>query len=344
MNNNEKYDVAEVLKAIGVKKVTEKGDEVSFSCPQDYHSRGDRNPSASINKKSLAYHCFSCGSKGTLFTVVADVEGVSTAVAMKWLQERYYLGDITEDQKRSAKQIIENMLNRKDQPDNAPKFLPEDTLDMFRVNWEKAFDYYNQGKLNNGLERPFEKYNLNIETLSFFEIGYDKISQRITIPIRDIKGRLVNIKGRTASSDEYPKYLGLGDMDDRSNYGFPRISDNSLVFGLDTASPDLILCEGEFDAMSLRQKGFEGSVALGTCDASEKQIKNIIKHAEKATILFDPDEAGIRGSEKVSKLLLPYMPVRIAMLDEFDPAETNKKVIKDKLSKTKIPKITKKDN
>jgi DNA primase len=338
---SQKYDVVEILNYIGVKRISDKGDEVSFSCPQDYHARGDKNPSASINKNSLAYHCFSCHSKGTLFSLVADVEGVSVAVAMKWLQEKYYLGDITELEKRSAKQIIENMLNKKDQPDQQPKWISENVLDNFGVDWDKAYDYYKNNDLNNGLERPFEKYNLNVDTLKSFNIGYDKISKRITIPIRDSKGNLVSIKGRTALNDEYPKYLGLGDKDGNAKYGFPRISDKSLVFGLDTATPDLIISEGEFDAMSLRQKGFSGSIALGTCDASEKQIKKIIEKAESAIILFDPDEAGIQGSKKVSNLLLPYIPVRIGELDNNDPAETIEKELKDIVSKSKIPKVTK---
>ena len=341
---NEQYDVGEILRAIGVQKVTEKGDEVNFSCPQDYHSRGDRNPSANINKKSLAYHCFSCKSKGNLFTLVADVEGVSVAVAIKWLQDKYYLGDITEDQQRSAKQIIENMLNKKDQPDIAPKWISNNILDNFSVNWDKAYEAYKNKTLTNGLERPFEKYNLDVETIKKFELGYDKISKRITIPIRDSKSNLVSIKGRSCNNDDYPKYLGLGDKENNNVYGFPRINNKSLVFGLDTATSDLIICEGEFDAMSLRQKGFDGAVAVGTCDVTEEQVKQLVKKGEKAIILFDPDEAGISGAEKVSHLLLPFIPVRIAKLDKNDPATTIQKELEDIVSKSEIPKVTKKEN
>jgi DNA primase len=338
---NEDYDVVEILNAIGVERVSEKGDEVNFSCPQDYHSRGDRNPSANINKKTLAYHCFSCKSKGNLFTLVADVEGVSVAVAIKWLQDKYYLGDITEDQQRSAKQIIENMLNKKDQPDELPKWISEDALNNFGVDWDKAYEAYRNGTLNNGLERPFEKYDLTVDTVKQFQLGYDKISKRITIPIRDSKSNLVSIKGRSCSNDDPPKYLGLGDKDGKTVYGFPRINNKSLVFGLDTATPDLIICEGEFDAMSLRQKGFGGAVAAGTCDVTEEQVKELIKKGEKAIILFDPDDAGISGAEKVSHLLLPSMPVRIGRLDKNDPATTIQKELEDILSKSEIPKVTK---
>lgn len=341
---NEDYDVVEILNALGINNVSEKGEEVTFSCPMDYHARGDRNPSASINTKSLAYHCFSCHSKGNLFTLVAEVEGVSVAVAIKWLQDKYYKGDINELQQRSAKQLIENLINKKDQPETLPKWIPDTVLDMFKVNWDKAYRAYQEGTLVKQLQRPFESYDLDVDTIKKFDLGYDKKTQRITIPIRDYQGRLVSIKGRSATNDDPPKYLGIGDKKDATNYGFPRISDDSLVFGIDTATPELIICEGEFDAISLRQKGFDGAVALGTSNATEGQIKAIVKKADKAVILFDPDEAGESGAKKVSDLLLPHMPVRIARLDKNDPATTIQKELEDIVSKSEIPKVSTKEN
>jgi DNA primase len=193
----------------------------------------------------------------------------------------------------------------------------------------------------NGLERPFEKYDLNVDTIKKFELGYDKLSRRITIPIRDSKSNLVQVKGRSASDEDKPKYLGLGDKKDTSNYGFPRLTNDSLIFGLDTATPDLVICEGEFDAISLRQKGFDGAVALGTSNITENQVKEIVKKGEKAVIIFDPDDAGESGAQKVSNLLLPHFPVRIARLDKNDPATTIQKELEDIVSKSEIPKVTK---
>ncbi len=337
--NEEEYDVVEALEALGINRISERGDEVTFSCPQDFHSRGDRNPSASVNKKTLAYHCFSCGSSGNLFTLIADVEGISVAVAIRWLREKFYSGKIIDDTK-SITQHLKNILREKEEV--IPQgYISDKVLKIFEVDWDKAYSSYKRGELTDKLSRPFEAYGLDLETVKLFELGYDKKTNRITIPVRDKYGKLVSIKGRTSNSDEYPKYLGIGDKDGQARYGFDRINNDSLVFGLDTATPDLIICEGEFDAMSLRQKGFAGSVATGTCNATEGQIRNIIHLAESAIILFDPDEAGIEGANKLAALLLPHIPVRIAELGENDPATTSKEDLERIISKAKLPKLTK---
>lgn len=336
--NQEEYNVVETLEALGIQRISERGDEVTFSCPQDFHSRGDRNPSASVNKNTLAYHCFSCGSSGNLYTLIADVENVSVAVAIRWLREKFYIGKKFEDV-GSVEQEIKNIL--KQEETTKKKFISDKVLKMFEVDWEKAYKTYEQGNLTKKLSRPFDCYSLDLKTINDFSLGYDKNTNRITIPIRNLNGQLVSIKGRTSDSDEYPKYLGIGDKDGQTKYGFERINDDSLVFGLDTASEDLILCEGEFDAMSLRQKGFAGSVATGTCNATASQVRNIIKKAKSVTILFDPDDAGIEGANKLSYLLLPYVPVRIAELGKNDPATTSKEDLERIISKAKTPKIIK---
>jgi DNA primase len=336
--SEEEYNVVETLEALGIQRISERGDEVTFSCPQDFHSRGDRNPSASVNKKTLAYHCFSCGSSGNLYTLIADVENVSVAIAIRWLREKFYIGKKFNDEE-SVKNKLQSILNNK--VDYKPKIISDSVLKIFEVDWDKAYESYKNGTLPEKLARPFSAYGLDLKTVKEFNLGYDKNTNRITIPIKNIKGELVSIKGRTSDSDEYPKYLGIGDKNGQTRYGFDRINDDSLVFGLDTASEYLILCEGEFDAMSLRQKGFAGSVATGTCNATASQVRNIIKKAKSVTILFDPDDAGIEGANKLADLLLPYIPVRIAELGENDPATTSKQDLERILSKAKIPKIIK---
>jgi DNA primase len=335
----EEFDVKDALESLGVNRISERGDEVTFSCPQDFHSRGDRNPSASINKNTLAYHCFSCGASGNLYTLVADVQNVSVAIAIRWIREKFYLGKSFEEDKPVTGQLKKLLQNNI--PKAQEKTILEDVLKMFSVDWEKAYQSYQNNQLPEKLSRPFKSYDLNLDTINYFDLGYDKTSNRITIPLRNKEGELVAIKGRTSDSDEYPKYLGLGDKEGQARYGFKRINDDSLVFGLDTASENLIICEGEFDAMSLRQKGFTGSVATGTCNATKGQIYNIISKAKSATILFDPDDAGIEGASKLANLLLPHIPVRIATLGQNDPATTSKEDLERIISKAKIPKLNK---
>lgn len=329
---SDKYDVVEALENLGIERISERGDEVTFSCPNDFHARGDRNPSASINKNNYAYHCFSCKAHGSLFSLTADTLGVSMTSAIKWLKQNYWERTETEDSVVSRlKKLLEEETNVESNK------LETNSIEEFKVNWDKALEAYKIGKLPSALCRPFDSYGLDVETIKFFDLGYDKLTDRITIPIKDVNGNLASVKGRRALSDEYPKYLGLGNKEEIEKYSFPRLKDKSLVFGLDTATPDLILCEGEFDAMSLRSKGFAGSVAIGTSDTSEEQIVSILKKAETACVMFDPDDAGYKGALKVCDLLYGYIPVKVCILDGNDPATTDKKELQRKLKESLTP-------
>lgn len=323
--NDTKYDVVEALEALGIKRISVRGNEVNFSCPQDFHARGDRHPSASVNTDNYTYHCFSCGASGTIYTLIGTVLGVSPAIAIRWLRERFWLGDSEDYENVSVKQRLQNMLDEEvEDVSEEPKWLPDKVLDDFQVDWFRAYNSYIDGELPDKLARPFEKYNLTPQTCTTFELGYDRLTDRITIPRRNFKGQLIEVKGRSADNDDYPKYLGLGNREGKEDYKFPRIKDTSLVFGLDTATPELIICEGEFVALYMRQLGFTGSVAIGTSKISEKQLKNILNKAERATILFDPDDAGYEGAEQAIDLLYGNIPVTIALLPSPDPEKISK--------------------
>jgi len=336
--NETKYDIVEALEALGIKRITVRGEEVNFSCPQDFHARGDRNPSASVNSKNYTYHCFSCGASGTIYTLIGDVLGVSPAIAIRWLRERFWLGESEDYKTVSVEQRLRNMLNNNaEDVTEKPKWLLDKSLDDFKVDWFRAYTAYIDGELPEKLARPFESYNLTPKTCTSFELGYDRSTNRITIPRRNFKGQLIEVKGRSSDNDEFPKYLGLGNKEGVSGYKFPRLKDTSLVYGLDTASTDLILCEGEFVCQYMRQLGFTGSVAIGTSKISEKQLKSILKKAERATILFDPDDAGYEGASQAIDLLYGNIPVTIALLPSPDPDQFSKSEMEGIIKNAKNP-------
>lgn len=335
---DQKYDVVEALEALGIKRITVRGNEVNFSCPQDFHARGDRNPSASVNTENYTYHCFSCGASGTIYTLIGDVLGISPAVAIRWLREHHWLGETEGSTEISIEQTLRNMLKKgAEDVTSEPKWLKEEALDEFYVPWERAYTSYIDGELPTQLARPFEKYGLLPHICIEYKLGYDRNTDRITIPRRNFKGQLIEIKGRSSSNDDYPKYLGLGNKEGVEIYKFPRLKDTSIVFLLDSATPDLILCEGEFDALYLRQLGFTGAVAIGTSKITDKQLRMILKKAESVCILFDPDDAGYEGTDQAIDLLYGNVPVTIGMLDKSDPAETAEDDLKNIIKNAKKP-------
>jgi hypothetical protein len=169
---NDEYDIVEALEALGIKRITERGDEVNFSCPQDFHARGDRNPSASVNTKNYTYHCFSCGASGTLYTLVADVLGVSPAIAIRWLREKFWLSGGDRAEQKSIELTLRNILEDKTVEKQEPKWLEENDINAFNVNWPAVYEHY-IGNPDGWMElyRPFSKYGLDVESPFLFVIS-----------------------------------------------------------------------------------------------------------------------------------------------------------------------------
>jgi DNA primase len=101
-------DVEKVLLRLGVDGL-QRNDEISALCPMHLErvGRQDNKPSWSINTETGVHHCFSCGYKGILLGLVADVLEFRTQwgrpdyeAAKAWLQQ-----EIEVDFEELAKQL-----------------------------------------------------------------------------------------------------------------------------------------------------------------------------------------------------------------------------------------------
>lgn len=320
MLNYEKIDVRAVLDHYSIKNIREYGTEINFSCPFPEHYRGDRNPSAYINKESGKWHCFSCFRKGNLVTFISQIEEIPIAVAIRWLRESYGGGfnhdplmpllDKAIQEKRMENEII----------------LPLGILKSFRVDWNRVKNAENSPKiLSNILLR------LTPQILQEHDIGYDQHTNRITFPIFNEDGKLVGIKGRAARRDQKPRYLSIGDRNGSVFYGFKICKTHEYVWGLDTAKnyEPKIVVEGEIDAMKMRTIGHKGAVALGGSNPSKSQINSLKRNAETVILMLDPDEAGKKAEQILAQALTLFLPTKIARLDRTDPADsTNNEIDK----------------
>ena len=72
-------DVEKVLFALGI-PYDPTNDELLAICPMHFERTGrqDRNPSWSINTLTGVHHCFSCGYKGSLLSLIAEVKEFKT--------------------------------------------------------------------------------------------------------------------------------------------------------------------------------------------------------------------------------------------------------------------------
>jgi DNA primase len=323
----DKLDFEKILATYNVRNLKTSGEWIIFSCPFPEHERGDQRPSSAINIESGGYNCLGCKRSGTIIDFVADYEGITLVQAVEKLRE-------SEKGVYGAESLVTELEERiKPKEVTPPKTtkISEIALQLFEVDWHKAYEAYEGDGIPYRIAYPFFRH-LKPETLQQFDIGYDKNSKRITIPFRDIEGNLVGFKGRATDPTQQPKYLSIGDKE-KSFYGFPTVKTSNYVWGLDSATSDLIIVEGEFDAISLRQRGFSGSVAISGSNFSYRQFKFICRKASSINILFDPDDAGRRAERKWSREFEKYFPTKIAHLKEKDPSESTTDEIKEALEK-----------
>jgi len=316
----------EVMEVENLKEATE--EEFNFSCPFPGHAHGDTSPSAYMNVETTAWMCHGCKRRGNAITFLAEIESVSLQKARFYLQRQYGLASPDPDE-YSIGAELRRFYAKIERERSAPEFdvfLPDEVNMEFLIDWSRASEANDiPPELAYMFDRGFDPI-----VLEEWEIGYDDDRERITIPVRNHEGKLVGFKGR-AWNNRKPKYLVMGG----EKYDYPRYHKSRIVFGLDKALdyyksvegdvfkaiPELIICEGELDVISLHEKGFVNAVCVAGSEFSETQERLIRRFADSAVIFFDSDEGGHTGTLLVMEALRPYMPVRVVPEHDGDPNE-----------------------
>ena len=335
----EEIDVVEFLTELGIRKVRDTGGgEVEFSCPFPGHSGLDKNPSATMSTverpipdepnrtyPKTSFYCFTCNMKGTAITFLSEYEQVSPIVAKRLIRERF-APDYVEDDSKFLEQIKKNLevKEQKAMSANDP-ILDESVLEKFYLNWPAVYDEWMQ--TDGEWEGYFFNRGFEPETLMDFEIGYDDISERFTIPIRDPDGNLLGFKARAWWPDARPKYKALGDKkDDNRGYGFETYKMSHPLFALHIAKEvvdpyrPLIVREGELNVMMLHQQGFTNAVGISGNMISHKQKLLIKKYSDSAIFWFDDWSDTLRAAS----LFDESMPISLVKETERDPADSTK--------------------
>ena len=147
------------------------------------------------------------------------------------------------------------------------EIYPESILDNFSKEWNLRF----------------LKDNISIDVQREFDIGFDDITQRITIPWRDFEGNICGVMGRSNIDGVENKYLPIIAFK-KSNtlYGYSEnyieLCDNNIFIG-----------ESEKFVLQLKTMGYPNAVALGGNSLSDVQIEEILALNPK-NLIFCYDE------------------------------------------------------
>lgn len=328
-------DIVEVIS--GYVPLKKRGQNFWGCCP--FH--GEKTPSFAVNPAKNMFYCFGCHEGGDIFKFIMKIENCTFMDAMKLLAMRYGI-PIPERQKSALEMKREKQRERIYETNaTAAKFfqacllntqygkpalsyllgrgIDQKIIDSFSIGY--ALDSFGALVANLGRRgyQPNELLAAGLTAKGKTQF-YDKFRNRIMIPIKDHKGRIVGFGGRVLDNST-PKYLNTAETE--------WFNKRRILFAMDVAlkairaNRQAIVVEGYMDAISLHAAGVENVVAsMGTAFAQE-QAKILKRAADEVVFCYDSDNAGRRASVRaVSIAREAGLKVRIAGVPEGkDPDE-----------------------
>jgi DNA primase len=322
-------------------KLVRKGREMTGLCP--FHN--EKSPSFWVNDDKGTYYCFGCQAKGDLINFVQETERLSFMEVVERLagEAGLEVPVASEAERRAAEaraglgEALEaacafyeaELQGRTPGAEAARAYLarrdvPPHVQQRFRLGYAPA------GR--NALREALAKRGFSPATM--VEAGllgrpedggapYDYFRDRVTFPIRDLKGRVIAF-GARALGDVKPKYLNSPES--------PLFHKRETLYNEGPARAaardggTLVAVEGYMDVIALAQAGFPAAVApLGTA-LTEAQIERLWRTAPEPVLAFDGDAAGLNAAykaiDRVLPLLRPGHSLRFALLPGgLDPDE-----------------------
>lgn len=254
-------------------KMFDSGDDLMVCCP--YHKNGqERKPSAGIRKSDGLFHCLACGETHALTELIANCLGYKDSLqGYKWLINNFATTEVQERGKLRVRFSRGNV--NADVPNVSAPTISEEELDKYRY----IHPYMYERGLTDGI-------------IEMFDVGYDKSTDSITFPVRDIEGNCQFVATRKVKY----KLFTLPKNIDKPLYGL-------YEFYKFVTADKVYVCEGLFDCLRLWCNGKFAVAGFG-CLFSDKQITQLQDLPCRQIVLaLDNDSAGRKASVRLRKLL-----------------------------------------
>jgi hypothetical protein len=176
---------------------------------------------------------------------------------------------------------------------------------------------------------------LTPETCKEWELGNDKKKKRLLIPMRDHRGRLVAVTGRLYACNRCGHFGRVDELGERHwvlkedgkrpvcekcgsgvapkymhSKGFKK---NLLLYGEHRRTIDkgriVYVVEGHLDVILMWQLGYRPVVGMMGSNPGAAQIEKLVRYWERAVIVPDGDDAGIKMARSVKRMVSDRIPV-----------------------------------
>lgn len=255
-------------------------ENIMVSCP--YHKNGqERRPSAGIKKSDGTFHCFACGEVHTLPEVISYCFGNVDEFGnfgWNWLLKNFVSISVEE------RKPLDLHFNRKKITVAPKNFIGEQELDSYRYTHQYMY-----------------KRKLTDEIIELFDIGYDKDTECITFPVRDVNGNCLFVARRSVNT----KFFNYPSTAIKPIYGLYEL------YSLNKFPNEIIICESMLDALYFWtiNKYACALNGLGTSLQFEQLRK---MPCRKFILATDNDDAGLKARKRIranvkNKLITEYI-------------------------------------
>ena len=263
----------------------EHNNNIQFSCPS--HKQGlEHKPSCGMLTANMysngkmyeagTVHCFTCGYTASLSEFISLCWGKHDGgiYGNAWLKKNF----TTIFAVNRELIDIKSKASRNHQPVKKDKVvIPESVLDSLR--------YYH----------PYMyKRKLTDEIIELFDVGFDKQSQCITFPVKDLDGDVVFIQPRSVKSKFFHYAEGVEKTD--YVYGAYEVLEH---YGKNVT---VTITESIINALTLWTLDQPAVALMGTGGGKQYEILKTLPFRNYRMGL-DPDEAGYRGTNRLIKHL-----------------------------------------
>lgn len=246
--------VREILEELGFTQLTFDACKRTFRFAREE----GRNPTSMVlNLDTLSFHCFSTNSKGNLYTLIMQRKDMNFPNALKWAAD--YAGLDKEEYDIDIQLpfggFFQGLVREISEPEFSMKTYDKSELDEYK-------GFYNTMFLKDGI---------SFESQEKFDIGYDALSNRVTIPIYSLDNKLIGIMGR---------YNGKCEKEERWLPIIP-CSRSLAIYGFNENYQSIqekgmaVIFESEKSVMQCHSFGCNIALATSGCHISDTQAKHI---------------------------------------------------------------------
>jgi len=290
---------------LGVGEIQDTGYELIHSCRLNFglHKNGDANPSASLNKETLLFNCFSCGG-GSVIWLVENALGISRDEAV------YELKQLS---KGMVVVPIEKFLEKLDKmfqtPENRRIDIPvynERILGLY----SGISDYLSSRNISESIQKKM-KTGIDRNRLEVDKSGNIVTLDRVVIP-HFIDKKLVGWVSRKVENIEgVAKY--------KNTKGFPR---SYGLYNMDNARQfdEVFVVESPMSVLTLLSRGVENVVATFGAKIAKPQLQ-LLREYSKVIIFMDGDAPGRQAAHNLANGLREFTNLDVIDTpDGEDPA------------------------